>query len=170
MALVAGAVIAPSAAFADSTVSFSQSTICPDEWVTISSNGYSDGTVVSLPLGQYSIVYSTNQPTPYVYDVSQSTGLFPYAAFAPYIGETVTFAIVTADQIGLIYTITSTVSSATIQVLSECGSPAPEPEAEALPNTGASAGTMTALSLGATVLGLGGAVLTRRARRAASTK
>jgi LPXTG-motif cell wall-anchored protein len=165
-AIVAASALAPSAAFADSRVSFSASTVCPGEFVMVTFDGYTDGTVVPLTAPEYAAVWSSNNPTPVVLETVGYNGLFPYEAFTSVaLGQTYTYAIVTASNGSDPLTIQSIVSSASIQVLAECGSPAPEPAAESLPDTGASASTMGALALGAAALGLGGAALARRARR-----
>jgi LPXTG-motif cell wall-anchored protein len=165
-AIVAASALAPSAAFADPRVSFSASTVCPGEFVMLTFDGFTDGTVVPLTAPEYAAVWSSNNPTPYVLETVGYNGSFPYGAFTSVaLGQTYTYAIVTASNGTDPLTIQSIVSSASIQVLAECGSPAPEPAAESLPDTGASASTMGALALGAAALGLGGAALARRARR-----
>jgi len=166
-ALVAGAVIVPSAAFADSSMSWSVSTICPGETVTVTVNGISDGQLVALTPPEY--FREQIGSFPQGLNNSLTTGEFSWAQLAPMQGMTYVLEVITGGDpndpsIGTV------LSTSSLQILSECAAPAPEPEAEALPDTGASAGTMTALALGAAVLGLGGAVLARRARRVASTK
>jgi LPXTG-motif cell wall-anchored protein len=157
-AVVAASALAPSAAFAVSTVSWSQPPICPGETVTLTVNGVSDNS--SNPITDPNETMRINgnfgfTPTgPYTYDFFQNV-LF---------GETHMLVEVVRDLLSPQPTI---LASADLQILTVCA--APEPEEEALPDTGASAGTMTALALGAAVLGLGGAVLTRRARRVASS-
>lgn len=164
-ALVAGAVIAPSAAFADSSMSWSASTICPGETVTVTVNGISDGQPVLLTAPEY----FRNQIGSYPASLGSSinTGDFSWDQLASFQGMTYVIEVITGGDLSD-PSVGTVLSTSSLQILSECSSPAPE--AEALPNTGASAGTMTALALGAATLGLGGAVLTRRARRVASTK
>ena len=164
-AVVASSALAPSAAFADSRVSFSASTVCPGEFVIVTFDGYTNGFVVPLTAPEYGAVWTTDNPIPIVLENEGYNGDFPYEAFQMAVGGTYTYAIVTASNGSDPLTIQSIVSSASIQVLAECGSPAPEPAAESLPDTGASASSMGALALGAAALGLGGAVLVRRARR-----
>jgi len=164
-ALVAGAVIVPSAAFADSSMSWSVSTICPGETVTLTANGISDGQLVVLTPPEYfreqigSFPQSLNN--------SLTTGEFSWAQLASFQGMTYVIEVITGGDLSD-PSVGTVLSTSSLDVLTACASPAPE--AEALPDTGASAGTMTALALGAAVLGLGGAVLARRARRVASSK
>lgn len=133
--------LAPSAAFAASSITFSASTICPGESILITTNGFSDGTVVPLTAPEYSAISWTNQPIPVVLGTTGDNGVFPYGAFEPFIGQTYTYSIVTATNVNDPTSITSTVSSASVNVLAECGSapepdPAPTPTDSGLPNTG----------------------------------
>ena len=164
-ALVAGAVIAPSAAFADSSMSWSVSTICPGETVTVTANGISDGQQVVLTPPEY--FRSQIGSFPQSLSISVTTGEFSWAQLASFQGMTYVYQVITGGDLND-PSVGTVLSTSSLQILSECSSPAPE--AEALPNTGTSAGTITALALGAAVLGLGGAVLARRARRVASSK
>ncbi len=165
VSIAAISMLAPTAAFATSSVSWSQATICPGESVTLTVNGLSDGTVVNLTAPEYATVYTTLNPTPFALFPTASTGAFPYGAFQTYVGETYTYEIV--SSLGpSVSDIQSVVSAASIQVLAECAAPAPVPEAEALPNTGSSSDQIAALALGGATLALGGVVLARRARRA----
>jgi LPXTG-motif cell wall-anchored protein len=159
-ALVAGAVITPSAAFASSSVSWSQPTICPGETVTLTVNGISDNS--SNPITDPDEAMRINGNIGYT-----STGPYTYGFFENvFTGQTNMLVEVVRGEIG--QPEPTVLASDDLQILTVCA--APEPEAEALPDTGASAGTMTALALGAAALGLGGAVLARRARRVASSK
>jgi LPXTG-motif cell wall-anchored protein len=166
-ALVAGAEIAPSAAFADSSMSWSVSTICPGETVTLTANGISDGQLVVLTPPEY----FREQIGSFPQDLNNSltTGEFSWAQLASFQGMTYVIEVITGGDLSD-PSVGTVLSTSSLQILSESECSSPAPEAEALPDTGASAGTMTALALGAAVLGLGGAVLARRARRVASSK
>lgn len=162
--------LTPSAALADSSVAFSQATICPGESVTLTVNGISDGTVVNLTAPEYATAYSTSL-APFSLFTTASTGIFPYGALQSFVGETYTYEIVNSSD-GSVAGIQSVVSAASIQVLAECEAPTPDPEAEAeaLPNTGSSTEQITALALGGTALALGGIALARRARSSKATR
>jgi len=165
-ALVAGAVIASPAVAGGQSVSWSQSTLCPGETVTLTINGISDSQPIILTSPEFFRVQEGDNPK--VLYSNMFAGGYSWQVMSIYQGQTYTVEIITTDPndptAGTVHSTTS------LQILSECAAPAPEPEAEALPDTGASAGTMTALALGAAALGLGGAVLARRARRVASSK
>ena len=90
-ALVAGAVIAPSAAFASSSISASQSTVCPGEQITFTTNGVSDGTVLPLTAPEYSIQVTSGNPNPANLFPVAFTGPVPFGVFEPYVGQTYSF-------------------------------------------------------------------------------
>ena len=166
--LFATTIFAPAPAFATSSVSWSQPTICPGETATVSINGVSDGSVVSFTAPEYFTMFTTSQPTPLFLAPGVEAKTSTFDNLSVYVGQTLTYQIVTATDQRDPSSITSVVSSASIEILAECVTATPEPET--LANTGLSVATTTALALGAAVLGLGGAVLARRARRVASTK
>ncbi len=164
----ASTLFAPTAAFADSSVSWSQTTICPGQTATVTINGVSDGSTVSFTPPEYFTFFSTNQPTPVVLASGFEAKASSYDDMSVYVGQTLTYQIVTATDRQDPASITSVVSSSSIEVLAECVTATPE--AETLPNTGLSVTTATLIAVGLFSLGLGGAVLARRARRAASSK
>jgi LPXTG-motif cell wall-anchored protein len=161
--------LTPSAAFADSSASFSQATICPGESVTLTANGISDGSTVFLTSPEYFRVQFPGAPASLSASINTGTQTWDY--WSVYQGSTYTIEVITggtfADAtLGTVLTTTS------LEVLTQCATPAPGPEAEAeaLPNTGASSDQITALALGGAALAFGGVVLARRARSSKATR
>jgi LPXTG-motif cell wall-anchored protein len=161
-AIVAGAVIASPAVAADQSASFSQSTLCPGETVTLTANGISDNQSVQLTPPDFFRIQSGSNPT--YLTGSITVGSFTWDMLSVFQGQSYNIEVITNGDLSD-PTAGTVLSTTSLQILSECAAPAPEPEAEALPNTGASSSTMGALALGAAALGLGGAALARRARR-----
>jgi LPXTG-motif cell wall-anchored protein len=160
-AIVAASALAPSAAFADSSAFWSQPTICPGETVTLTVNGISDGQQVTLTAPEYFRAQIGTLPPSLNSGIG--TGQLTWAQLSVFQGQTYTLDVITGGDLND-PSVGTVLSTSSVQILSECAAPAPEPES--LPDTGASASTMGALALGAAALGLGGAVLVRRARRA----
>ena len=164
-ALVAGAVIASPAVAAGQSASWSQSTLCPGETVTLTINGISDYQSVQLTPPDFFRIQSGSNPKYLAGSIT--AGSYTWDILSVFQGQSYIIEVITNGDLSD-PTAGTVLSTTSLDVLTACASPAPE--AEALPDTGASAGTMTALALGAAVLGLGGAVLARRARRVASSK
>ena len=147
--------------------------MCPGESARIIINGVNDGSIVNFTAPEYYRSYYGTDPSGVSLSNEGVTWELTWASLDALNVDVVTSEVVTTPDLpndpNAVITV---VSSATLQVLSECAAPAPEPEAaaETLPNTGAPESTMTALALGASFLGLGGAVLARRARRLTSHK
>ncbi|CAB4562836.1 unannotated protein [freshwater metagenome] len=159
--------LTPSAAFADSSASFSQATICPGESVTLTANGISDGSTVFLTNPEYfRVQYTGGQKS---LSAGLTTGTSTWTYWSVYQGGSYTIEVITggtfADAtLGTVLTTTS------LEVLTQCAAPAPGPEAEALPNTGASLQQSAAIAFGGAALAFGGVVLARRARSSKATR
>lgn len=113
-AALAGAIFAPSAAFADASVAFSASTVCPGESVTFSVNGVSDGTEVTLdPPQTFILTFSgTTLPT----TNTAITGAYTYQELVTKAGGGATSGtyVVKVDDAGTI------VAETSLGLLAEC--------------------------------------------------
>jgi len=167
--LVAGAVIAPSAAFADSSASFSQPTICPGESVTLTVNGSSANAPVVLTPPEYFRTQYTGGPKALATSLNSGTNTWDY--WSVFQGYTYTIEVITGGSL-MDPELGTVLSTTSLEVLTQCAAPAPdpEPETEALPNTGASTAEFASLAVSGAGLALGGIVLARRARRAKAAR
>ena len=170
VALVAGSVFVPSAAFAvGSTVSWSPSTICPGETSTLTINGQTTGDQV-VPSGgaaEYWEMFADGGPGPVSVTTPGQTftvlnnNPLPYSYF---IGLGATTSLQFQVQNG---TAPGILNEATITMLAACAAPAPSP----LPDTGLSGSGFASLAGFAALAGLaGGALLFARNRRARASE
>ena len=125
--------LTPTAAFADSSAAFSVSTICPGESVTLTINGIADGTAVVLTDPEYFRLQFTGGQKALASSLTSGTN--NWSAWSWLSGKTYTIEVITGGNLSD-PTQGTVLSTTSLEVLAECAAPAPEPEAEALPNTG----------------------------------
>ena len=124
-AIVAGAVIAPTAAFADSSAFWSQPTLCPGETVTLTVNGISDGQQVTLTAPEY--FRQQIGTTPQFLNSSSGTGGFTWDQFSVWQGQTYTLEVITGGDLND-PSVGTVLSTSSVQILTECAAPAPLPD------------------------------------------
>ncbi len=127
--------LTPTAALADSSAAFSVSTICPGDSVTLTVNGISDGSPVVLTDPEYFRLQFTGGQKSLA--SSMTSGTNNWSAWSWLSGKTYTIEVITGGNLSD-PTQGTVLSTTSLEVLAECAAPAlePEPEAEALPNTG----------------------------------
>ena len=158
-ALVASAVFVPSVAYATSSTSWSQSSICPGQTVTLTINGVADGSTVTMPGSE--ILLWTTSGGGLSQQTSSRSGVYSYTDVEiNHPGETVSIQPwtdwwpVPGVAIG---------SAATLNVLATCP-PAPSSDATDLPNTGVDVAAVAATAGVGMLAAASGLVLVRRRR------
>ena len=174
VALSAGSVLVPSAAFAvASTVSWNPSTICPGETTTLTINGQTTGDQV-VPSGgsaEYWELFANGNGGPFsvtgpggTYSLLNSNPI-PYSYFTDN-GATssVQFQVQNGNAPGIL-------NEATITLLAACASPDSDSAADKLPDTGLSDSALASFAGYAAMAGLaGGVILAARNRRIRANK
>ena len=174
-AVALASALAPTSAFAASTVSFDKTTLCPGETLTVTINGLSDGTVVNLTAPEYALTFPP--PGYFNYAPTANTGPIPYSALAGFVGQTYELRIVSNALPNDPSSVGITLASATTQILSQCATPPTDPTTpttptapeESLPDTGISADVIGFGAFAAVSMAGAGFALVRRARRTEST-
>jgi LPXTG-motif cell wall-anchored protein len=147
-AIAVSAALMPSAAFAEASVSWSQPTICPGETAILTVNGVSDAVVVPMGTNEHGMVNDFFAPItagPYTYE--QADAIKAFGAIAVVIVYTTNPGVVPG----------SLLARDSIEVLTECVVPEPEPvavpstESTGLPDTGITR-DMAGVAIGAAFL------------------
>ena len=163
-AIALSTVFASPAMAVDSTISFSAATVCPGESVTFTANGVSDGSSVTLAAGEVAKVYLGS--TLFSSKSTITTGTHTYQQLVNALGGTG----VNLVQIDSTTPVARVVATASVDILTACVTPEPDPETPAvktLPDTGVDANSLVATSAAAALVAAAGASLVVARRRKA---